>query len=710
MRIRWKLLLLLLAIALLPMVVLTWFENLSLLRMGDELGDQARQALTERAGRQLARLAVDYGAIVRREAETIEVALRAQVREIERSLAGPVPSDVHVLWSRDIDQNLVPVGMLVESGKHVRWAADGSSAPLSVTYERTAFLVAPGVARSAVMDQAARLTQVEPTYQFIQEGHRRLVFWQYVALADGLHSTFPGHGGYPLEYDPRKRDWYMNALQADGPVWGPPVVDAATREVLLSVSMPVRGVGKEVVGVSGMDVRLLDLASPVDVPAAWSEDAVTMIVLPMERPDTGELGIAIMAQRDYIRAERDWNTPIAIEWLDCSDEVLSASLLADLYAHQPGLLSTLHDGEACMWAYAPLGDSNDGAVLLIVPQDDIVVQAKAAESYVLDRTSEHLRLAGVTLAAMIILVTVVALLASRAMTRPIADLANAARRLTHGDFSIRTNIRSRDELGELGRMVNQMIPRLEERIWLRSSLSLAQEVQQRLLPDGPPNIAGLDVAGRSIYCDQTGGDYYDYVELDELGSRQLVVFVGDVTGHGIAAALLMATGRALLRSHSLSGDLSGMMNDVNRHLVRDSDSRRFMTLVCLVVDIEHRRLRWASAGHDAPVVYDPRADEFDELEGSGLPLGIDGSWLYEEFARSAPAAGSVIVLGTDGIWEAHNEAGEMFGAERYREVIRRYAAESAELITSAIVDAVAEFRGSVSQEDDITLVVIKMVS
>jgi sigma-B regulation protein RsbU (phosphoserine phosphatase) len=292
----------------------------------------------------------------------------------------------------------------------------------------------------------------------------------------------------------------------------------------------------------------------------------------------------------------------------------------------------------------------------------------------------------------------------------VAELARAARRIAAGDLEARASVASRDELGELGRAFNEMVPQLADRLRLRESLNLAMEVQQRLLPAGAPEIPGLDIAGRSIYCDETGGDYYDFLEMTKLDAGRLGVVVGDVTGHGIAAALLMATARALLRSRTdEAGNLARMISEVNRHLVADTGSARFMTLVYLVIDVPQRRLRWVCAGHDAPISYNQAADSFGELSGAGIPLGIEREWAYEEYTQEAPPDGCVVVIGTDGIWEARNPAGEMFGKDALRRVIRENARRSAEEISTAITEALRTFCGTHPQEDDVTLVVLKLL-
>jgi hypothetical protein len=167
--------------------------------------------------------------------------------------------------------------------------------------------------------------------------------------------------------------------------------------------------------------------------------------------------------------------------------------------------------------------------------------------------------------------------------------------------------------------------REHERDRLRHSLELAREVQQKLLPRQNPVIAGLDIAGRSIYCDETGGDYYDFIPLEQDGKQKLAVVVGDVSGHGISSALIMATVRASLRQRlSLPGSISRIIGDVNRQLAGDvEDSGQFVTLFFLTLDPVERSLKWVRAGHDPAIFYDPAAARIEELAGDGLVLGVD---------------------------------------------------------------------------------------
>lgn len=241
-----------------------------------------------------------------------------------------------------------------------------------------------------------------------------------------------------------------------------------------------------------------------------------------------------------------------------------------------------------------------------------------------------------------------------------------------------------------------------------AALNVAQEVQQSLLPQHPPEEMRFDIAGGSRYCDETGGDYYDYIELPRLGSDVYAIAVGDVSGHGISSALLMAGVRAYLRSRvTQAGSVAEIITDVNRLVSADTmETNQFMTLFFLVVEGQTGRLTWVRAGHDPAIVYSPDSNQFGELMGAGIPLGVDQDWRYEE-STALIKPGQILVLTTDGIMETHNQEGAMFGKDRIKEVILRNADLEAEGIRRAMFKAVEDFRGKAPREDDVTLVVAK---
>jgi phosphoserine phosphatase RsbU/P len=245
----------------------------------------------------------------------------------------------------------------------------------------------------------------------------------------------------------------------------------------------------------------------------------------------------------------------------------------------------------------------------------------------------------------------------------------------------------------------------------KKALALAGNVQRSLIPQAAPKIEGLDVAGRSVSCEEVGGDYFDFLSGPEYSTEKLQVVIGDVSGHGVDAALLMTSARAFIRTRAAQpGRISQVVSQMNRDLALDmGDSGHFMTLFFIEIDPRHGTAHWVRAGHEPALMYKPEEDRFEDLVGLGLPLGVDKSFGYTDYEIEDLSAGTIIALGTDGIWEASDAGGHAFGKERFRQIVRASAKENSAAILQNVFDEVNHFSKGLTPHDDITLVVIKKV-
>jgi phosphoserine phosphatase RsbU/P len=312
------------------------------------------------------------------------------------------------------------------------------------------------------------------------------------------------------------------------------------------------------------------------------------------------------------------------------------------------------------------------------------------------------------LSLLIILVTLCGLMFSRRVIQKIEAIAKAARKLAGVDFSAKTGIVSNDEFGEIGEIFDGIGPKLKDHYRMLQSISVAMEIQQRLLPSIPPQSPGFDIQAMTLYSDETGGDYFDY--LCSGTNQKLCLVVEDVSDHGLPSAILMASVRGMLRLRAaMPGTLEEMVSDVNRQYARDVEAEgRFMTLFMARIDRENQLLEWIRAGHDPGILYDVEEASFTDLKGQGTALGISADLTFTH--QSLPIrSGQVICLFTDGIPETRNSQGVLFGRGRLCEVIRQHAAETAKIMMLSILDAVAEFRGDLEQEDDLTLMIVKII-
>jgi serine phosphatase RsbU (regulator of sigma subunit) len=242
-----------------------------------------------------------------------------------------------------------------------------------------------------------------------------------------------------------------------------------------------------------------------------------------------------------------------------------------------------------------------------------------------------------------------------------------------------------------------------ERERLERELALASEIQQRFQPTAPPHITGYELQGISFPCYEIGGDYYDFIERED---GRLVIALGDVSGKGTAAALLMSSLHAAIHAQSASHDsLVATISAVNRYLADNIPANRFVTLFYAELDPESGALSFLNAGHNPPLIVHA-AGTVEQLASGGLPLGIKRDAEYRE-GRTQLQAGDVLVIYSDGVTEAVSPSGEEFGPTRLYEVVQRNVEASAAGIRDRIESSLTKFAQGTSAADDITLVIVK---
>jgi phosphoserine phosphatase RsbU/P len=248
-----------------------------------------------------------------------------------------------------------------------------------------------------------------------------------------------------------------------------------------------------------------------------------------------------------------------------------------------------------------------------------------------------------------------------------------------------------------------------------AEFAVARRIQQRLFPTCVPELTGMeigaarfsiDAGGASYPAEAIGGDYYDFIPLLD-GS--LGIAIGDVSGHGVGPALLMAEARALLRAFAQTqADVSAILGLVNRVLVPDIEGDRFITLLLAKLDPRRRTLVYASAGHQTCYLLSATGAVKQALTSTGFPLGILSDAEFPANEEIALGAGDIVLLLTDGIVEARAPDGTIFGAQRPLDLVRVYRAATARQIVSNLYHAVRAFSQDLPQYDDITATVIKV--
>jgi sigma-B regulation protein RsbU (phosphoserine phosphatase) len=725
MRIHTKLLLLLLLIALLPLAVLSIRGQRATEAFGLAIADQGRAVVNDEIETRVQQTVAYASAIISAQQRHVETAVRLQKAEVERRLAGPEPTgEVPLYFASDFaNAGTWPPGTELALD-HVRPDGNGHMNAIPISRLHQSFYLAGGQNMAELPPQqqaeARRLSSMEDVYRTASQAEPGLYYWQFSTLEDGLHSVFPGHGDYPETFDPRKRGWYQGALHGTGVTWTPPMVDVSTRRLLMNAAIPLQNAAGEVIGVTGIDMDILSRLAAIQADLGLGGGASGYIVriadhdgrVPAKNVDPETLTVRMLASADTAKGTA-WDAEIDQPILLMGEDAVAQDMIRDVLAGRAGLRHIPRDGGVdTIWVYGPIPGLS-AALLYVVPARDVSAMADRARESIWNVTTQQLHLALIASLGLMMVVAAIALLAARTVSQPLRHLAEVARGVAGGRLDLRAEVESTDEVGELAVAFNAMVPELRSHIKTKEGLALAHEVQQKLLPVAAPVLDGYNIAGLSIYSEDVGGDYYDFLEMtDPYGNRRMGLVVGDVTGHGVAAAMTMTTVRVLLRSYAGNGEyLLPAIRAVNHHLVEDASGGRFVTLLYLVIDPtgDTRQMRWISAGQGPILFYDADAQRFEELEVNDIPLGVEMDWTFHETVRTEWPKNGLLAVGTDGIWETVNADGESFGKERFTAAIAESAHLSAQDICHAVANRLSEFRGEVPQRDDVTLVVVKFV-
>jgi sigma-B regulation protein RsbU (phosphoserine phosphatase) len=243
----------------------------------------------------------------------------------------------------------------------------------------------------------------------------------------------------------------------------------------------------------------------------------------------------------------------------------------------------------------------------------------------------------------------------------------------------------------------------ETRIRHQEEARMARNIQVNFLPKSNPKIQHYDIVGKSIPASNVGGDYYDFIFLDD---HRLVICLGDVSGNGLAAALVMANLQATIRSQALSGaDPDKCLERANTLLYRSTDARTFVSLFYAILDTRKHTLKYANAGQDLPLLFSLNNRPFP-LQESGIALGMIENVSYK-CKEVAINRGDRLLIYSDGIREAMNEYKEEFGDEKLKQIVQRNGNVSAKVLIKKIITVVNAHFGNMPQNDDMTLVILK---
>ncbi|QQE10296.1 SpoIIE family protein phosphatase [Planctomycetota bacterium] len=725
-------------IALPPLIFLSIADHLFLRELGDELSIRTHNNLVRDAQIELRQLVDSYARIMERELGLVSLLLYIQTEEAQQRLNAKEIDGVTTAspLSGIKSQSIPPTRDLSQEKGEAQ-----NSRPY-LDFEKQSIFIPPDEDGNVeIKDQIARLSSIDQVLKQLYRTEGNIVLWNYIALTSGLHLNYPGNVNIPDQYDPRKRAWFQQTVQEsqkntsnfsssptttikDEVRWFPLIIDSLTGQVTITATLPIRDLDGKIIGVSGIDLNLTEILSSGRLPAQWSNSRLLLVAL--ANPETNQpfqtqnqqsdnqLPVPVIIADTELQGEQlDWKLQLNVHPLAIESPRIQNQFVQDMLNQQSGIINVVEDGNQAVWGYASIGPR--ASLLVIVPFDEIDARASVIREIAQEKTWQLIRISTVVLLGVIILVVVLAWSRSRTVTEPILRMARAAEQIASGDLNTQVNLHHRsDEIGQLAKTFNSMVPKLQDHVRLSESIDLAMQVQQSLLPSNPPIFPHLDIAGRSVYCDETGGDYYDFLTFDDTAVPTLGIAVGDVVGHGIAAALLMATTRALLRIRTKpTDDLKYVFKDLNHHLCDSRFTGKFMTMYYMQIsqtdpNSADQDIKYLSAGHDPVIVFDVEKQTFSELVGTDIPLGVLHDWPYNGAKTITLSPCKLLIFGTDGIWETRNSHREFYGKDRLKKVVQENAYRPASHIADAILQDVSKFQGESLQEDDITLVVVKL--
>ena len=513
------------------------------------------------------------------------------------------------------------------------------------------------------------------------------------------------------EYDPAKRPWFTLGKGADKPVY----TDAyrgADGFVNVTCVMPYYD-SEGFAGVAGISYSIEDMYHQV-------ADAVI-----------GRTGANFAMDKEgrviFSGHSQGALAPSGSEDLRKSKNSSLADAARRMTAGGRGLASVTLYGQDYLLAYAPMESTGWSFGSLIAkeevtaPTKEIVSQLDEAMNAFRGRMGSTFLASAVKAGLLALLLLAAALYLSRRVaghiTEPIYKLRDGVREISAGNLEEKVNIDTGDEIQELADSFNAMTEHLEENMEevaraakekerAQAEMKAARSIQQSMLPAPLPVVEGFDIRASMKAAKEVGGDFYDYLLLDD---GRLMFAIADVSGKGVPAALFMVRAMTVLRSlsHSLEagGGLADLVSKANDELCRSNEAMMFVTAFVGVLELETGRLSYVNAGHIPPQVYRRK-------EGKALPLEVARNFVlgsleditYKE-QETVLDKGDILYLCTDGVIEAQNEIDEFYGEERLRQAMALAPASPHDL-REAVAEDLKEFVGKAEQFDDITMVVL----
>jgi len=581
-------------------------------------------------------------------------------------------------------------------------------------YQATLYYLSPGSSVTTDSEEFRKSAGMDDLLKGMYDADSNLTA-VYFGTDSGILRTYPWDNPDLENFDPRNREWFTEAKNTSGVFWSKPYVDSFGHGLIVTSSKAV--------------------ATPYGAWVIASDVKVDVINADFLNNTLQGKGYAILMDKrgniisrpNFTAENHTWDKPFPQDNVFSSPDPALVAIGRNMTAGKTGFERVRFGDAESFVAYAPIHSQNWSVALALpvkevtAPIDQISIQLTDSSSEAKERlkgqSQQIMILFSLLFCILLAIVIVLAVNLSKIITRPVDALKSAALALGHGDLEYRVSLHTGDEFEELANSFNHMATDLRQNITdlqrttaekerYTKEMEIAKEIQDTFLPDTIPVIPGYEIAATTIPAMEIGGDLFDFIQVS--GNRWGFV-IADVSGKGVSAALYMAVSRTML--HASGGehaDPSVAIRQANQRIYGDGRSTMFITVFYAVLDPTQMTLSYVNAGHNPPLLVRGDPSAFRMFEGKGIALGVIDE--VEIPTRTIPVEhGDLILLYTDGITEAFNEAGDYYGEERMIAAVTKNRSRPVEEIKRAIIDDIRQFAGTAPQSDDITFILIRVL-
>lgn len=528
-----------------------------------------------------------------------------------------------------------------------------------------------------------------------------------ITFSDGLSMYYSETPSDELNKDYTQEEWYQKAYDVEDFYWLKAYDNGTGSQCLTCISNFYYGEENDenILGSIKMDLDMEEFYESMNSCKIYDDDILCII------QDDGQFVVDPNYYLDFTLSEDELN--------EISDTVLNEIIEDDT------ILSIELDDKSYTFVTARLMDDLDWNFCMGINGEHIdelsnqlndMVNDKIEETEVTTLYTISIFLVIMLLVTILLLVLAVifSLVISKAIANPIKNLTAMSEKIAAGDTSLRVPVKSKDEVGQLGSMMNYMLDQIEknekekseilaEQERIGAELSIAAKIQDELLPSEDYEDENVQISAFMQPAKEVGGDFYNYFYLDD---THIAIFVADVSGKGVPASMFMSMGNALLRATTLlNADLSKVFYDVNNLLCENNKEGQFITAFAGILDLETGQMDFVNAGHEQPLIRKPDGSiEVLEVKSNFILAAVEN--FEYEFETIFLEPGSVFFQYTDGLPEANDKDGNLYGMDRLEKSFTRHKDLLGRDLIGGIIDDMKEYMGDTPPFDDTTMLAL----